>query len=120
MKVKRKYNNRKPWLSEALKTSIKHKNKLYKKCKHIKSAFYEEYYKQYKRKLQQLMKVAEKKYYHDLILKYKNDMKRSWGLINEIYLIETKNLPNKPNFELGMMIVQQIKISYLTNSTISL
>ena len=31
VKVKRKYNNRKPWLSEALKNSIRYKNKLYKK-----------------------------------------------------------------------------------------
>ena len=77
VKEKRKYNNRKPWLSEALKTSIRYENKLYRKSKRVKSAFYEEYYKQYKSNLQHLMKVAEEQYYHDLILKkYKNDMKR--------------------------------------------
>ena len=32
----------------------------------IKSAFNEELYETYKRQLQQLMKVAEKHYYHDL------------------------------------------------------
>ena len=41
---KRKYSNRKPWLSEALKNSIRYKNKLYRKSKRVKSAFYEEYY----------------------------------------------------------------------------
>ena len=36
VKVKRKYNNRKPWLSEALKNSMKYNNKLYWKSKQVK------------------------------------------------------------------------------------
>ena len=55
VRIKKKYSNRKPWLSEGLKNSIRHKNKLYVKCKKVKSAFNEELYKTYKRKLQQLM-----------------------------------------------------------------
>ena len=74
---------------------------MYKKCKHIKSAFYEEYYKQYKSKLQQLMKMAEKKYYPDLILKYKNDMKSSWGLIKDIVNRNKKKLPHQRKFPIG-------------------
>ena len=100
VKVKREYNNRKPWLSEALKNSIRYKNKLYKKSKRVKSAFYEEYYKQYKSKLQHLMKVAEKQYYHDLILKYKNDMKRSWGLIKNI-INRNKKVAFQTKFRIG-------------------
>ena len=38
-------NNRKPWLSDGLKSSIRHKNKLYVKRKQVKSAFNEELYK---------------------------------------------------------------------------
>ena len=29
VRIKKKYNNRKPWLSDGLRKSIKHKNKLY-------------------------------------------------------------------------------------------
>ena len=65
VRIKKKYNNRKPWLSEGLKNSIRHKNKLYVKSKTIRSVLNEELYKTYKRKLQKLMKVAEKHYYHD-------------------------------------------------------
>ena len=57
--LKRRYNNKKPWLSEGLKNSIKQKNKLYLKFKKVNSAHNDELYKSYKRKLQQLMKVAE-------------------------------------------------------------
>ena len=37
VRVKKKYSNRKPWLSEGLKNSIRHKNKLYVKCMWRKS-----------------------------------------------------------------------------------
>ena len=45
IRTKKKYNNRKPWLSEALKNSIRHKNKLYLKYKKVRSAFNEDCYK---------------------------------------------------------------------------
>ena len=46
------------------------------------------------------MKVAEKKYYHDLILKYKNDMKRSWGLIKNIIVNRNKKLTHQTKFRI--------------------
>ena len=51
IRIKRKYNNRKPWLSEGLKNSIKQKNKLYLKLTKITSALNAELYKSYKRKI---------------------------------------------------------------------
>ena len=92
---KKLYSNRKPWLSEGLKNSIRHKNKLYVKCKKVKSAFNEEQYKTYRRKLQQLMKVAEKHYYHDLIFKYSYDMKKSWGIMTKYHKQEPETTNSK-------------------------
>ena len=83
-RVRKKNNNRKPLLSEALKNSIRYKNKLYQKYKKIKSAFNEDTYKAYKSKLQNLMKVAEKKYHHDLLTRYKSDMKKSGNVMKSI------------------------------------
>ena len=42
IRIKRKYNNRKPWLSEGLKNSFKQKNKLYLKLKKVNSALNDE------------------------------------------------------------------------------
>ena len=81
-RVKKKYNNIKPWLSEALQNYIRYKNKLYQKYKKIKTALNEDNYKVYKSKLQNLMKVAVKKYYQDLFTRYKSDMKKSWNVRN--------------------------------------
>ena len=81
VRMKKKYSNKRPRLSEGLENSIGHKNKLEVKCKKIKSVFNEELYKTYQKKLQQLRKVVEKHYYHDLIVRYSNGMKKSWGII---------------------------------------
>ena len=51
VQIKKKYNNRKPWLSEGLKNSIRHKNELYVKSKKIRSVLNDELYKTYQRKL---------------------------------------------------------------------
>ena len=39
----------------------------------VSSALNDESYKYYKRQLQQLMKVAEKQHYHDLLVQYSNE-----------------------------------------------
>ena len=47
-KIKLTYNNRKPWLTTALKQSIRTKNRLYKRYKCIKSTYNECRYKSYR------------------------------------------------------------------------
>ena len=68
-------------VSESLKNSIKQKNKLYPKFKKVSSTVNDELYKSYKIKLQQPLKVAEKCHYRDLLVRFSNDMKKSWGVI---------------------------------------
>ena len=59
--VKKKYHYRKPWLSEALRTSIKHKNKLYHRYTKINSVKSEILYKSYKTKINSNIKGSRKK-----------------------------------------------------------
>ena len=108
VRIKKKYSNIKLWLSEGLKNSIRHKNKLYVKCKKVKSAFSEKLYKTYKRKLQQLMKVAEKHYYHDLIVKNRNDMKKSWGIIKNI-INKNQKPQTQSRFKIGNNLITSDK-----------
>ena len=81
VRIKKKYNNRKPWLSNGLRKSIKHKNKFYYNYRKIKSVHNEVLYKSYKYHLQKLLQAAEKQYYHGLFVQYRNDMKKSWGIM---------------------------------------
>ena len=48
IRMKMKYNDRKPWLSDALQNSIKLKNKLYYKFRKVNSVYNETFYKAYK------------------------------------------------------------------------
>ena len=83
IRIKKKYSNRKPWLSEALRSSIRNKNELYHKYKKIPSVKNEVIYKKYRNRLNHLLKIAEKKYYRELIISHK-DMRKSWVIIKNI------------------------------------
>ena len=66
-KIKLQYNTRKPWLTPALKQPIRINNKLYRKLITIGSSYYECRYKMYRKKLNSLLKCAEKQYIADLL-----------------------------------------------------
>ena len=100
VRIKMKYNNRKPWLSDALRNSIKFKNKLYWKFRKIGSVYNENSYKSYKQVLQKTLMAAEKQYYHELLIKNKDNMKKSWGVIKNIINKKKKScIPNKIQVE---------------------
>ena len=84
MKIKKGYSNRKPWLSEALRNSIKFKNKLYYVYQKTPSVKNEITYKNYKNTLNKLLKRAEKQHYHDLLIKHKDNIRKSWSVIKSI------------------------------------
>ena len=82
--IRKKYFNRKPWLSDALRSSIRYKNKLYHKYKKIPSVKNETVYKSYRNKSNHVLKCAEKKYFRDLIISHKDNTRRSWSIIKKI------------------------------------
>ena len=84
VKIRKKYSNRKPWLSESLRNSIKFKNKLYHNLKRISCVRNEMRYKAYKNQLSRLLKAAEKSYYKDLLLSNKDNMRKSWSIIKNV------------------------------------
>ena len=83
-RVKIRYNNKKPWLTDGLRKSIKMKNKLYVKSKRCPSAQNTSYYKNYRNKLCRLLRKAEKRHYNELIERNKNNLKMTWNIIKEI------------------------------------
>ena len=93
--ISKKYNTRKPWLSDTLRDAIKKKNKLYRKSIKIKSVYNEMVYKNYRNKLRHLLKAAEKKYYSDLVLVNKSNSKKMWSIIKNIINRNKKKYINK-------------------------
>ena len=83
-KITEKYNNRKPWLSEGLKQSIRNKNKLYIHMLKMRTASNEIKYKRYRNKLTHVLKCAERKYYADILEKNRSNLKQTWVILKSI------------------------------------
>ena len=81
VKLLKKYYINKPWLSNALKESIKRKNQLHAHSKQYGDPVLQCYYKKYRNKLNQLIRTAERKHCHDLFIEYKSNIKKSWQII---------------------------------------
>ena len=84
IKVKQRYRNRLPWLTQGLKNAIKHKNKLYKISMKYDTSFNKITYTQYKNKLTTILRKTEKEYYKCLLETNKNNLKKTWSIIRSV------------------------------------
>ena len=71
-------------MTKCIAKSVIKKNKLYKKYLHHPTANNENKYKQYKNKLNHVIKGAKKKYYEEQLINYKGNAKLLWKTLNEI------------------------------------
>ena len=74
----------KPWITSAIKISIRVKNALYKKFLKTKSTHYHCKFKYYRNKLNHLMKASKRLYYNYYFLENINNSKKIWNGIKEI------------------------------------
>jgi hypothetical protein len=96
--IKRKIDkNKSPWMTKCIAKSVIKKNKLYKKYLHHPTANNENKYKQYKNKLNHVIKGAKKKYYEEQLINYKGNAKLLWKTLHEIINKQKKSkiLPNE-------------------------
>ena len=94
------YKNKKPWLTEGLKTAIKKKNKLYIKSVKEFSPQSLSDYKVYKSHLNRLLKLAERQHYHNLFFENKTKTRNMWCILKEV--INKKKSQIKPvNFKIN-------------------
>ena len=80
--IKRKssvYKSRKPRLSNGLVKSIKTNNQLYGKYLRRPTLTSHLLYKQFRNKLNMLMRRVEREYYDKELLIHKNNLRKSWG-----------------------------------------
>lgn len=84
-KTKKKYFNRKPWLTSEMKHVITVKNKLFRDLhKGVGNDEKTCYYKRFRNRLNHTLKAAERKYYKDLLCEYKSNLKKSWQILKSI------------------------------------
>ena len=110
------YRNRLPWLSDGLRESIKHKNKLYRISVRRPYLKYKLEYKKYHNKLNHLIRISEKKYLQSLFEKFKQNSTKTWSIIRNLIW---KNKPTNANSQFydskGDMITDPAAISDMFN-----
>ena len=110
------YRTRMPWLTVALKNSIKNKNKLYVKYIKHKTIFNEKAYKDYKRILNNTMKKAERDHYDVLFRINKDNLKKTWAIIKEV-INKTKTKTTVNKFLINNKVIRNTEeIAYSFNS----
>ena len=72
---------KKPWLTNCLRKSIRHKNNLYIKAKARPTLNNEITYERYKNKLSKILKQAEKLHCQELFSKYRTNLKKTLQII---------------------------------------
>ena len=82
--LKPHYKTRKPRLTNGMKCSIKHKNKLYAHYKKYPSQSNKQLYKEYRNMLTRLLRRTERTYYDRLLIDNKNNLKKIWSIIKDV------------------------------------
>ena len=82
--VKLNYSNRKPWLSDGIKKSIKTKNRLYFVQLRYPSLENTRTYKNYKTILNRLLRSAERMHYDELLQCHRHNSKKTWAILKEV------------------------------------
>ena len=82
IKVKKKDLNS-PWITKGIKKSSKQKQRLYEKFLKYCTEKHELLYQTYKRFFESIRKHSKKLHFCNLILKYKNNIKKTWEVIKE-------------------------------------
>ena len=91
-------------MTDALKNSIKNKNKLYVKQLKEPTAENVNNYKHYKTELNRLMKVMERNHYQELLQANKNNTRKTWSIIKEVINKKTQNR-SPVHFKLGDRLI---------------
>ena len=82
--IKSKYKSRKIWLSNGLKVSIKHKNKLYVLAKRSPTPENIKNYKMYKINLSRLIRTAERQHFDKIFKENKQNLRNTWKIIKDV------------------------------------
>lgn len=110
-------NECKPWLTKALKKACRRKNRLYYKFIDNRTNVNECKYKAYKNKLTAILRLAEKRYYSELLASHRHDVRKTWKVLNEVIKKRKSNTKVHDVFtdSLGNSVNNKDQVSRLFN-----
>ena len=94
------YKNKKPWLTDGMRSTIKKKNELWLKYTKFRSSYLGIQYNEYKRITQRIIRTAEKEYYQTRFNESRNDIIKSWKIIRDV-ISNRKNATKTVTFRIN-------------------
>ena len=115
---------RKPWITNEIKTSIKIRERLYKKFvkaknNDIKNTYYRQY-KELRNRIVNLCKQSKKTFYQNYFLENTNNIKKTWKGIKSIININNKNISQLTSLmDNNILITEPKKVANIFNDYFS-
>ena len=96
---------RHPWITNGILQSIKRKNKLYQKSLKSPTNNNSVQFRVYRNKLNHVIRISKKRYFSDKLYNCKNDVKRTWSIINGILHTKGNKSPIPDALKFGSNII---------------
>ena len=96
-----------PWITKGIVKSSKRKQKLYEKYLKRKTPQNDLIYKNYKRLFETIKLKSKTNYFNERLLKYQNNVKKTWDVIKEVIVSTKSNSHNLPK----RLIVNNVEIT---------
>lgn len=97
IKLTQKYIKRDPWITSGIIKSAKTKAKLFKNKLRTPTEININKYKTYLRTFNVIKRAAKKLYYNNIIYQFKNNIKKTWSVLNTL-MMRKKSRPTLPSF----------------------
>ena len=102
-----------PWINQTLINSIKNKNNMYKDFK--VGAITEGEFKQYRNRLNRIIKDAKQTYYISIFTNFKNNTRKIWDTINSFHRKNIRNITTDHIFHDNSNLTNPIQIAEAFN-----
>ena len=108
---------RHPWITNGILQTIKRKNKLYRRFLRSPTNSNSDQFRVYRNKLNHIIRISKKQYFSDKFYNCKNDIKRTWSIINGILHTKTSksSIPDTLKFD-GNLINEPNRIANAFNN----
>ena len=99
----------KPWVTPGIQTSIRLKEKFYKRFLETRNIYFLTKYKFYRNKITELLKASKKNYYHNYFIANSKNIKKTWAGIKELITLKPNGFSSPSKIVVGNNVITDSK-----------
>ena len=108
VRLSRKKFKDKPWITNGIKVSIRHRNKLYKRYIENRTVTNEQNWKKFRNKVTDCIRTAETHYYRTILTEHGNNCQNLWKIFGKM-IKKNRNKVNIDKLKVGNQLVNNPK-----------